>query len=299
MHLDRAFHLLLERTWQRLPYLAPGHCASVASSLAKLRYRPEDAFLSDLLASCLAHAEGQSFGTAARLAASLARLDYDFGGGSGTQGEGGKGKGELAALAGAMRERLVMATDIETLHPESLAMGLWALAVLGALQQGGAGGSGGDDLRERLLAASIARLRAAHAAATVGGGGLAEGRGKDLVRVCRQLRTALLFLPASAAAAGGAEAACLSAQEELGHAIATVWEDLEPWLDPVRRSRLQLEVESALLAGGGSPAGEWGDGVVTVDIGKFALRCAALCWSGGGGRGFVAGWSVGLRTGGL
>lgn len=282
LHLDRAFHLLVDRTWRRLPDLSPGHCASVASSLAKLRYRPEDAFLSDLLRSCQGQTEGQSFGTAARLAASLARLDYDFGGGGGggvAKGRGhGSGNGnELAALAGTMRERLA-ASELEALHAESLAMGLWALAVLGALQVGGGAGAGSDDLRERLLAASIARLKAAHAAAVVGvdaragGNVLAEGKAKNLVRICRQLRTALLFLPGPPEGGAGAAARVApSAQEELGRVIEGVWEDLGAWLDPVRRSRLQLEVESTLLAGGGSPAGEWGDGVVSVDIGRWYL----------------------------
>jgi hypothetical protein len=281
--------------------LAPGHCASVASSLAKLRYRPEDQFLSDLLRSCHAQAEAQSFGTVARLAASLARLDYDFGGGG---GGGGKRGGELAALAGTMRERLVAAADLEALHAESLAMGLWALAVLGALQ-GGEGG--GDELRERLLAASIARLRAAHAAALGGDGDgngsgsgsgrgsglLAEGKAKHLVRICRQLRTALLFLPApsSLAAASDAALACPSAREELERAIDGVWADLGAWLDPVRRSRLQEEVEGTLLKGGGRVDGEWGDGVLTVDIGACVVWCLFCFWGvwWGVGRGRVGG----------
>ena len=279
MHTDRAFHLLLERTRELLLDLSPGHCASIVGNLAKLRYRPDDLFLSTLLSSCRARVEQQTFGQAARLASGLARVDYDF------------EKEELGRLADVMEERMI-AMDIESLHPESLSLGLWSLAVLGALKE-----PGRDGLREGLVEASIVRLGAAHAEATAVGFGqgpvLSEGKAKNLVRICRQLRMALLFLPApaegAAAAAtteegsdGSTDSASSSSiiasslhpsssfssspTELLRLRINQVWLDLGAWLDPVRPSRLQMDVETTLRSNGAFFAGEWEDGVVTVDI---------------------------------
>ncbi len=248
LHTDRAFLLLLERTRDLLRELSPGHCASIVGNMAKLRYRPDDDFLATVLASCRARADLQSFGQAARLASGLARLDYDF------QDQ------ELAKLAGLMHDRMV-SMDLSTLHPESLSMGLWALSVLGALQH-----PDRNDLRERLVGAAISRLSAAHEEATAPGHGqgpvLSEGKAKNLVRICRQLRTSLLFLPPSPPHDDDIP----SAQEELGLRVEQVWLDLGAWLDPVRPSRLQMEVETTLRLGGAQFAVEWEDGVVTVDI---------------------------------
>lgn len=286
LHEDRAFALLLDRTWASVPHLSPGHCSSIVGNLAKLRYRPQDEFLADILATCRQHADTQSFGQAARLLGGLARLDYDF------------QEQELTKLAGVMHHRL-LSMDLEAFYPESLSSGLWALSVLGALNS-----SDRDDLRERLLAAAIHRLKFAHEEAIILRGGrtgenvLTEGKAKNLVRMCRQLKTSLLFLPsgpsssamlsqeeenvnAVIAAAMGIQQphqqpnidstlhyqSCIpSSQQELAKRIDEVWEDLGAWLDPARQSRLQLEVEDTLKIGGGVCAREWDDGVVTVDI---------------------------------
>ena len=246
-------------------------------NLAKLRYRPDDLFLSTLLSSCRAREEQQTFGQAARLASGLARLDYDF------------EEEELGRLADLMEERM-KTMDIESLHPESLSLGLWSLAVLGALKE-----PGREGLREGLVEAAIVRLGAAHAEATAVGFGqgpvLSEGKAKNLVRICRQLRMALLFLPHPAAAAATMEeegsdgpvstnsnsiiASSLHPSSASSSSLPTellrlrinqVWLDLGAWLDPVRPSRLQMDVETTLRSNGAFFAGEWEDGVVTVDI---------------------------------
>lgn len=245
-------------------------------NLAKLRYRPDDVFLTTLLASCRAREDQQTFGQAARLASGLARLDYSF------------KEEELSRLASVMEERMKV-IDLESLHPESLSLGLWSLAVLGALKE-----PGREGLREALVQAAIVRLGAAHAEATAVGFGqgpvLSEGKAKNLVRICRQLRTALLFLPptATAAAAAATEeegsdgsanrstaitplsslpfSLSSSPTEVLRLRINQVWLDLGAWLDPVRPSRLQMDVETTLRSNGAFFTGEWEDGVVTVDI---------------------------------
>lgn len=298
LHNDRAFHMLLERTRALLPDLSPGHCGAVVGNLAKLRYRPDDSFLSALLFSCRSRAEAQTFGQAAHLISGLARLDYDF------------KEDELGRLACLMEERL-LTMEKDTLHPESLSMGLWALAVLGPL-----GDPSREKLRHWLVEAAIDRLASAHAEATAAGFGqgpvLSEGKAKNLVRICRLLRTALLFLSdpevgqsgkkASGTSGGwegkevgkGRRAAktpslasvsrpapalspCyplavsnddlnLSAFAKLRLCVDQVWLDLGAWVDPVRSSRLQMEVESTLRYGGAYCTGEWEGEMVTVDV---------------------------------
>ena len=269
--------------------LSPGHCASIVGNLAKLRYRPDDSFLTTLLSSCRAREEQQTFGQAARLASGLARLDYSF------------EDDELERLAGVMEERMKK-MDLDSLHPESLSLGLWSLAVLGKLTE-----PGREGLREGLVKAAIVRLDAVHVEATAAGFGqgpvLSEGKAKNLVRICRQLRIALLFLPpspaataATAATAAGVPAASIdslysdsagsisssssstttpsstlpssssSSTELLRLRINQIWLDLGAWLDPVRPSRLQTDVETTLRSNGAFFAREWEDGVVTVDI---------------------------------
>jgi hypothetical protein len=285
LHTDRAFHLLVDRTHAVLSSLSPGHCSAIVGNLAKLRYRPDDEFLQTMLTSCRNQADFQTFGQAARLVSGLARLDYDF------------EEQELAQLAGVMHDRMV-SMDLSSLHPESLSMGLWALSVLGALHA-----QERDELRERLVGAAICRLKAAHEEATQTGHGvgpvLSEGKAKNLVRMCRQLRQSLLFLPPSSGVGvsmGGdgnshtyahhaqtqnnhnlfasspspssymQENNIPSATEELRQRIDQVWSDLGAWVDPVRPSRLQMEVETTLKSGGAHFAGEWEDDCVSVDI---------------------------------
>jgi len=289
LHTDRAFLLLLERTRELLLDLSPGHCASIVGNLAKLRYRPDDSFLTTLLSSCRAREERQTFGQAARLASGLARLDYIL------------ENDELERLARIMDERMKV-MDLDSLHPESLSLGLWSLAVLGKLSEPGMEG-----LRDGLVKAAIVRLDAVHMEATAVGLGqgpvLSEGKAKNLVRICRQLRIALLFLPppaATAAAFAGVPAASrcslysgsagsssstttttttlsslpsssLSSTELLRLRINQIWLDLGAWLDPVRPSRLQTDVETTLRSNGAFFTREWEDGVVTVDIALHPL----------------------------
>lgn len=241
LHTDRAFTLLVERTQQLIPTLSPGHRTSIITSLAKLRYRPDNQFLKDMLVTPQIPGEAQSFSQAARLAAGLAKLDYQM---------------ELEAstrLADLMTDRVKKATDDGPIHTESVALALWSLAVTGALQ-------GREELMEQLMLAATSRLRTAHAHA-LEGGGRSNRKTKGLVRICRYLKTALLFTPR---ATNGARASA----EALEDGVRDVWAGLGEWLDPVQGSRLQKEVESVLRAGGGIVAEEWEDGVLTVDMGK-------------------------------
>lgn len=79
LHADYRFHALLGRTATISPQLTPSQLATILTSLAKLRFRPDDATLQAMVDACVAdRSHDLCFGSSARILTAMTRLDHHW-----------------------------------------------------------------------------------------------------------------------------------------------------------------------------------------------------------------------------
>lgn len=163
-HTDYRFLALLGRTATICPCLRPSQLAALLSSLAKLRFRPDDSLLHGLVESCL-QSEELEFGASARILTALTQLDYQLVD-LAVQTRLIEGLGSLPAWGG---------------DAEGVSSALWWMVVSGAYKVH-------PELVESLVQRAYAELRVweyeGHPSASTG---------KRRLRVCRQLGWVLKY----------------------------------------------------------------------------------------------------------